>query len=80
MFSAQEEWPQEPAPPRVFSSLTKRLKSSSWRRAREISYANCGLPYRLGNVIAERGNLLVMKPENLHLGSTMMVLNNELLM
>ena len=28
-----------------------------------ISYANCGLPYHLGGVIPERGDLLVMTPE-----------------
>ncbi len=28
-----------------------------------ISYANCGLPYHLGGVIAERDDLLVMSPE-----------------
>lgn len=28
-----------------------------------ISYANCGLPYHIGNVIKERDNLLVMSPE-----------------
>ena len=28
-----------------------------------ISYANCGLPYHLGNVITDRDNLLVMSPE-----------------
>ena len=29
-------------------------------RGRSISYANCGLPYHIGGVIAERDNLLVM--------------------
>ncbi len=60
--------------------LDEKAEIILMEKGEEISYANCGLPYRLGNVIAERGNLLVMKPENLHLGSTMMVLNNELLM
>ena len=33
-------------------------------RGGSISYANCGLPYHLGNVIPDRDDLLVMTPEN----------------
>ncbi len=32
-------------------------------RGKSISYANCGLPYHLGGVIAERERLLVIQPE-----------------
>lgn len=32
-------------------------------KGRFISYANCGLPYHLGGVIADRDDLLVMEPE-----------------
>lgn len=32
-------------------------------RGESISYANCGLPYHLGNVIPDRNDLLVMTPE-----------------
>ncbi len=33
-------------------------------RGEFISFANCGLPYHVGNVISERSDLLVMTPEN----------------
>lgn len=32
----------------------------------EVSYANCGLPYFVGGVIAERESLLLQTPESLH--------------
>ena len=32
-------------------------------RGRYVSYANCGLPYHLGGVIADRNDLIVTKPE-----------------
>src|SRR3990172_4087627 len=32
-------------------------------RGREVSFANCGLPYYIGGEIAERDKLLVVKPE-----------------
>jgi NADPH-dependent 2,4-dienoyl-CoA reductase/sulfur reductase-like enzyme/peroxiredoxin family protein/rhodanese-related sulfurtransferase/TusA-related sulfurtransferase len=35
-------------------------------RGEYISYANCGLPYHVGNVIPRRDSLLVMTPERLH--------------
>ena len=31
-----------------------------------ISYANCGLPYYIGGVIADRGKLFVQTPEGMH--------------
>ena len=43
--------------------LDERADIILMEKGEAISYANCGLPYRIGNVIAERGNLLVMKPE-----------------
>lgn len=35
-------------------------------RSGYVSYANCGLPYFMGGVIAERGDLLLQTPESLH--------------
>lgn len=35
-------------------------------RSSYVSYANCGLPYFVGGVIAERGDLLLQTPESLH--------------
>ncbi len=35
-------------------------------RSGYVSYANCGLPYFVGGVIAERGDLLLQTPESLH--------------
>ena len=43
--------------------LDEKAEIILMEKGEAISYANCGLPYRIGNVIAERGNLLVMKPE-----------------
>lgn len=34
-------------------------------RGEHISYANCGLPYYLGNVIADRNKLLVQTPQTM---------------
>lgn len=34
-------------------------------RGEYISYANCGLPYRIGNVIQSRDSLLLMTPEKM---------------
>ncbi len=31
-----------------------------------ISYANCGLPYYIGDIIKDRGKLLVQTPESMH--------------
>lgn len=35
-------------------------------RGPEVSYANCGLPYYVGGVIAERESLLLQTPQSLH--------------
>ncbi len=35
-------------------------------RGREISFANCGLPYYVGGTIPERDELLLMTPERFH--------------
>ena len=32
-------------------------------RGKYVSYANCGLPYHIGGVIADRDNLIVTRPE-----------------
>ena len=34
-----------------------------FERGPYISYANCGLPYHIGNVIKERASLLLQTPE-----------------
>lgn len=36
-----------------------------FERGEHISFANCGLPYHIGNVIAERDRLLVQTPEQM---------------
>ena len=35
-------------------------------RGEHVSYANCGLPYHLGGVIADREELLLQTPQSLH--------------
>ncbi|WP_164234120.1 FAD-dependent oxidoreductase [Microbacterium hydrocarbonoxydans] len=37
-----------------------------YERGPEVSYANCGLPYFVGGVIADRDSLLLQTPESLH--------------
>lgn len=37
-----------------------------FERGEHVSFANCGLPYYIGGVIEERGQLLVQTPEKLH--------------
>jgi NADPH-dependent 2,4-dienoyl-CoA reductase/sulfur reductase-like enzyme/peroxiredoxin family protein/rhodanese-related sulfurtransferase/TusA-related sulfurtransferase len=37
-----------------------------FERGKEISYANCGLPYYIGGVITERDKLLVQTPESFY--------------
>lgn len=37
-----------------------------FERARHVSFANCGLPYHIGEVIADRDRLLLQTPESLH--------------
>ncbi len=36
-----------------------------FERAQHVSFANCGLPYHIGEVIAERGHLLLQTPGSL---------------
>ena len=36
-----------------------------FERGQHISFANCGLPYYIGHVIREEGNLLVQTPEGM---------------
>lgn len=47
----------------------RRLDESSeiimFERGPYISYANCGLPYHIGNVIKERSSLLLQTPETM---------------
>jgi NADPH-dependent 2,4-dienoyl-CoA reductase/sulfur reductase-like enzyme len=35
-------------------------------RGPDISFANCGMPYHIGEIIQERDKLLVVTPESLH--------------
>ena len=37
-----------------------------FERGSDVSYANCGLPYFVGGVIADRSSLLLQTPESLH--------------
>ncbi len=37
-----------------------------FERGQHISFANCGLPYYIGQVIREKGNLLVQTPEGMN--------------
>jgi len=37
-----------------------------FERGPDVSFANCGLPYHIGNEIADRNKLLVTTPERLH--------------
>lgn len=42
---------------------TKHRKSFSLKKGKYISYANCGLPYYIGDVITDREKLFVQTPE-----------------
>ncbi len=37
-----------------------------FERAHHVSFANCGLPYHIGEVIADRDRLLLQTPQSLH--------------
>lgn len=37
-----------------------------FERSEHVSFANCGLPYHIGEVIADREDLLLQTPESLH--------------
>jgi NADPH-dependent 2,4-dienoyl-CoA reductase/sulfur reductase-like enzyme/rhodanese-related sulfurtransferase len=43
--------------------LDERAQIILFERGPYISFANCGLPYHIGNVIARRSQLLIMPPE-----------------
>jgi NADPH-dependent 2,4-dienoyl-CoA reductase/sulfur reductase-like enzyme/peroxiredoxin family protein/rhodanese-related sulfurtransferase/TusA-related sulfurtransferase len=44
--------------------LDEKAEIIMFERGEHISYANCGLPYYIGDVIKERENLLVQTPES----------------
>ena len=44
--------------------LDEHAEIIMFERGEYVSFANCGLPYYIGNVIAERSNLTVQKPED----------------
>ena len=48
----------------------RRLDESAeiviFERGEHISFANCGLPYHIGGIIADRENLLLQTPEGFH--------------
>lgn len=43
--------------------LDERAEIILFEKGPYVSYANCGLPYYIGGVIAEKEKLLVTKPE-----------------
>jgi NADPH-dependent 2,4-dienoyl-CoA reductase/sulfur reductase-like enzyme/peroxiredoxin family protein/TusA-related sulfurtransferase/rhodanese-related sulfurtransferase len=43
--------------------LSETAKITMFERGRDISFANCGMPYHIGGRIAERERLLVQTPE-----------------
>ena len=45
--------------------LDEQMEIVLLERGDYISYANCGLPYYIGDVIKDRENLLLQTPENL---------------
>jgi len=45
--------------------LDEEMEIIIFERGEHISYANCGLPYYVSGVIAERGSLLVQTPEGM---------------
>ena len=46
--------------------LDERMEIVLLERGEYISFANCGLPYYVGDVISERENLLLQTPEAMH--------------
>ncbi|MCD6175256.1 MAG: FAD-dependent oxidoreductase [Planctomycetes bacterium] len=46
--------------------LDEGVEIVMFERGEYISFANCGLPYHIGNVITERDRLLVQTPEKMH--------------
>ncbi|MDP6047348.1 MAG: FAD-dependent oxidoreductase [Phycisphaerae bacterium] len=45
--------------------LSEDAKIVMFERGEHISFANCGLPYHIGQVIPERGSLLIQTPESM---------------
>jgi len=43
--------------------LDEQAKITIIEKGEYISYANCGLPYHIGNVIKQRSSLLLLTPE-----------------
>jgi len=46
--------------------LDEHAEIIMFERGEHISFANCGLPYHIGGVIADRENLLLQTPESFH--------------
>lgn len=46
--------------------LSEHAEIVLFERGPDVSFANCGLPYHLGGVIAERSRLLVQTPDSLN--------------
>ena len=46
--------------------LDEQAEIIVFERAHHVSFANCGLPYHIGDVIADRDRLLLQTPESLH--------------
>jgi len=46
--------------------LDEKAEIILFERGKNISYANCGLPYYIGNTITDREKLLVQTPESFH--------------
>ena len=48
--------------------LDENAQIIMFERGEHISFANCGLPYHIGGVIADRKALLLQTPENFNRG------------
>ena len=46
-----------------FAGWTRRRRLSSWSVRGFVSYANCGLPYYIGGVIADPEELTLQTPQ-----------------
>ena len=44
--------------------LNEQAKIGVFERSGDISYANCGLPYYIGDVITDRSDLILQTPES----------------
>jgi len=47
------------------SRLDEKAEIVVYEKGEYISFANCGLPYHIGNVIADRSQLLVQTPASM---------------